>query len=128
MIVHSEVDGDKRRLERLHVTRGTAQASLSCVAAPADVAKRQLPLRETRQRIGFDDGGVEALFGNAVAEQHDPVAIVDGKLSRRGGQRNYVGDGSGKSCADDECAGFLRDRYVIHLSCYCIVCLICMRG
>ena len=113
VVVHPEVDGDKGGLERQQVPGGTLQSAFRGVAAPADVAEGQLPLRETRESVGFDGGGIEALVGDAVAEKHHPLAIVNGELSSRA-EAGYGGEGS-----EDDGEESQGGCFHAHCSCRC---------
>ena len=117
VVVHPELDRDERRLERqdvpaktpghgigylaiefptlglekLSFVRMRSLAEPRGVAAPAHVAEGQVPIREARQRVGLDVRRVEALLGDAVAEEHDAVAIVDLELGGQSGNPDRQG-------------------------------------
>ena len=46
------------------------------VAAPACVPEGKLRFRKTGQRVGLDEGCVQSLFGDAVAEKSHSVAVA----------------------------------------------------
>ena len=69
---------------------------MSRVAAPADITERQPPLREASERVGFDGGGIETLFGDAVAEKNNAIAIPNQEFR---GQRARREQGGGEAFA-----------------------------
>ena len=51
------------------------------VAAPADVAEPELPLRMPGEGISLNVGRVKSLLGDAVAEKDDAVAVLNEELA-----------------------------------------------
>jgi|GEM_PF-3541714 len=120
VVVHSELHRDEGRLARKNIaseslprsfldhglqvgTVGGEQAALigmgalaepGGVAAAAHVAEGQFPIGMPGQGVRLDVGGVEALFGDAVAEEDDPVAVTDGELRGKTSERREACGGS----------------------------------
>src|ERR1051325_6617020 len=74
------------------------------ISAPADIAKTQFPIRMPAERVAFDVSRVEALLGNAVAQENDAIAVVNEELSG-------AGDGLGKEDCDDESSNTKNNRF-----------------
>ena len=88
-VVHPEHDGHHGGFVRNHVAsqsqihRPTAPAG-HAVTAPTGMDKTDVQFRKPRQHVRFGESRVEALIRNAVAIEHDPVAILEGKVFRPG--------------------------------------------
>jgi len=52
------------------------------IATPSGVDKTNIHFREAGDHVGFGEGGVKALIGDAVAVKHDPVAVLERKVFR----------------------------------------------
>ena len=102
-VVHAEHDGDHGGIEGQDVApdahvHGAASAAGDAVAAPAGMHHADVGVRESRHHVGFGEGGVEALIGDAVAEEDDAVAIAQRKGVLGGG-------GAGGGQEEGQCRG-----------------------
>ena len=117
VVVHAEVDGYDSRFQRQYVARQAgvngfldhlllfivfrgeqlsfvgmgALAEPGGVAAPTDVPEREFLVRKTRQGKGFDVGGVQLLFRNAVTQEYHAIATVEeeARILRAGRRRQH---------------------------------------
>ena len=74
--------------EKLAFIRMGALPQPGSVSAPTHIAKRQLPVRMPSQRVGLNVGGVKPLLGDAVAQEHDLIGIVNEEFARLGRRPN----------------------------------------
>ena len=100
-VVHAEHDGDHGGIEGQDVApdahvHGAASAAGDAVAAPAGMDQADVGVREARHDVSFGEGGVEALIGDAVAEEDNAVAIAECKGVLCGG-------GAGRGQEEGQC-------------------------
>ena len=72
-----------------------APASAHPVAAPSGVDELDLEVRVAGSHVGLDVKGVEPLVGDAVAVEHDSIAVAEGEGRALGGSEGGEG-GEGK--------------------------------
>src|SRR5436190_12224791 len=86
-VVHAEHDRHhgwlvgKYIARQPQIDRSTA-AARHAVAAPSGMDKTDIQFRETREDVGFSESRVQALIRDAIAVEHDPVALLEGKTFR----------------------------------------------
>src|SRR5439155_3397712 len=88
------------------INRPTASAR-HAVAAPTGMDKTDIQFREAREYVCFSESRVQALIRDAVAVEHDPVAILEGKVFRTGLQ----GDACDKTKCPNHGGAFHAGRF-----------------
>ena len=80
-VVHPQHDGEDGGIVGKNVApdadiHGTTASAGNPVAAPPRMYEADVEMGEARDHVGLGEGGVETLIRDAVAEEDDPVAIV----------------------------------------------------
>ena len=80
-VIHAEHNGHDGRLVSDNVARealvnGAALSARHSVAAPAGMNERHPESWKARNNVGFNESGVKALVGNAVAVENHTVAVL----------------------------------------------------
>ena len=85
-VINTVSNGDQRCAAPKDVLIQTRKALLGCFSAFASVYESHLPSRKSQERVVLDDFAIFARSGYAVAEEHDGIAICNGKIGS-GGRR-----------------------------------------
>ena len=79
-VIYTVSNGDQRCAAPKDVLIQTRKALLGCFSAFASIYEFHIPLRKSQERVVLDDFAVFARSGYAIAEEHDGIAICNGKI------------------------------------------------